>query len=121
MSGLVSFLSGSVFRMVWGEIASFVTKHQEYKQELELTKLQASIANDTHTRNLEALKLVGGKPFNIQNNFLVDPKTYEIKKSFKNGGNITRESEWELVNETNKKLPKRRLNLNKSSDWEIVD
>ena len=71
--------------------------------------------------NLEALKLVGGKPFNIQNNFLVDPKTYEIKKSFKNGGNITRENEWELVNETNKKLPKRRLNLNKSSDWEIVD
>lgn len=57
MSGLISFLSGSVFRMVWGEIASFVTKHQEYKQELELTKLQASIANDTHTRNLEALKL----------------------------------------------------------------
>jgi hypothetical protein len=53
--------------------------------------------------NLEALKLVGGKPFNIQNNFLVDPKTYEIKKSFKNGGNITRESEWELVNED---LPK---------------
>ena len=41
------------------------------------------------------------------------------KKEF--GGNITRESEWELVNETNKKLPKRRLNLNKSSDWEIVD
>ena len=71
--------------------------------------------------NLEALKLVGGKPFNIQNNFLVDPKTYEIKKSFKNGGSITRENEWELVNETNKKLPKRRLNLNKSSDWEIVD
>jgi len=53
--------------------------------------------------NLEALKLVGGKPFNIQNNFLVDPKTYEIKKSFKNGGNITKESEWELVNED---LPK---------------
>lgn len=41
------------------------------------------------------------------------------KKEF--GGNITKESEWELVNETNKKLPKRRLNLNKSSDWEIVD
>lgn len=40
---------------------------------------------------------------------------------YPNGGNITKESEWELVNETNKKLPKRRLNLNKSSDWEIVD
>ena len=57
MSGLVSFLTGSVFRMVWGEIAAFITKHQDYKQELELTKLQATIANDTHARNLEALKL----------------------------------------------------------------
>lgn len=57
MSGLISFLGGSVFRMMWGEVAAFITKHQEYKQELELTKLQASIANDTHTRNLEALKL----------------------------------------------------------------
>lgn len=47
-------------------------------------------------------------------------KPIEIPKK-QNGGNITRESEWELVNETNKKLPKRRLNLNKSSDWEIVD
>jgi hypothetical protein len=47
-------------------------------------------------------------------------KPIEIPKK-QNGGNITTESEWELVNETNKKLPKRRLNLNKSSDWEIVD
>jgi len=39
-------------------------------------------------QNLEALELVGGKPFNIQNNFIVDPKTYQVKKSFKQGGNI---------------------------------
>lgn len=57
MSGLLSFLGGSVFRMIWGEVAAFITKHQEYKQEIELTKLQASIANETHSRNLESLKL----------------------------------------------------------------
>lgn len=57
MSGLISFLTGSVFRMVWGEFAAFITKHQEYKQEIELTKLQATIANETHARNLEALKI----------------------------------------------------------------
>lgn len=50
-----------------------------------------------------------------------DNKTGKFLKTREFGGNITKESEWELVNETNKKLPKRRLNLNKSSDWEIVD
>ena len=39
-------------------------------------------------QNLEALKLVGGEPFDIKNNFIVDPKTYEIKKRFKVGGKI---------------------------------
>jgi len=45
MGALFSFLSGSVFRMLWGEIASFITKAQDHKQELELAKLQASIAS----------------------------------------------------------------------------
>lgn len=57
MSGLLALLSGSVFRMVWGEVAAFVTKRQDYKHELEFTKLQATLAGDTHARNLEALKL----------------------------------------------------------------
>lgn len=57
MSGLLSFLSGSVFRMIWGEIAAFITKHQDYKHELEFTKLQGTLAGETHARNLEALKL----------------------------------------------------------------
>ena len=57
MGALFSFLSGSVFRMLWGEISSFITKAQDHKQELELAKLQASIANEEHTRNIEALKL----------------------------------------------------------------
>ena len=57
MSGLISFLGGSAFRMIWGEMSSFITKRQEYKQEIELAKLQASIANDAHARNMEALKV----------------------------------------------------------------
>ena len=46
-------------------------------------------------QNLEALKLVGGEPFDIKNNFIVDPKTYEIKKTFENGGNVN----WEIVDD----------------------
>lgn len=57
MSGLISFLGGSVFRMMWGEVSSFVTKQQEHKQEIALIQIQAEIAKDAHARNLEALKL----------------------------------------------------------------
>ena len=39
-------------------------------------------------QNVEALKLLGGKPFNIRNNFIVDPKTYEVIHSYKKGGVI---------------------------------
>lgn len=44
--------------------------------------------------NIEALSLMGGKPFKIQNNFIVDPKNYRIKKSFKQGGSV-----WEIVDD----------------------
>lgn len=38
--------------------------------------------------NFEALSFVGGKPFNIQNNFVLDPKTYKILEKYKSGGKI---------------------------------
>jgi hypothetical protein len=37
-------------------------------------------------QNLEALSLVGGRPFNIENNFLIDPKTYKTIKQWRKGG-----------------------------------
>lgn len=57
MSALLSFLGGSAFRMFWGEVASFLTKRQEFKQEIELTKLQGQLAKELHERNLEALRV----------------------------------------------------------------
>lgn len=57
LSGLVSLLSGSAFRMVWGEVAAYLTKRQDHAQELALLKAQADIAKDTHSQNLEALKM----------------------------------------------------------------
>lgn len=38
--------------------------------------------------NLEMLGLVGGKPFNIENNFLVDPETYKVIDKWKDGGQL---------------------------------
>ena len=35
ISALVSFLGGSVFRMLWGEISAWLTKAQDHKHEIE--------------------------------------------------------------------------------------
>jgi len=57
ISALFSFLGGSVFRMLWGEISSFINKKQDYEHEIELLKLQGSLDTETHQRNLEAARL----------------------------------------------------------------
>lgn len=54
---LFSFLGGSVFRMVWGEIASFVQKKQDHTFELERMQAQAQAEDRAHQRNQEAMRL----------------------------------------------------------------
>jgi hypothetical protein len=56
MNALISFLGGSVFRMMWGEIASYVTKNQDHKHEKELLVLQQESDAATHARNIESMK-----------------------------------------------------------------
>jgi hypothetical protein len=41
-------------------------------------------------QNFEALSAVGGKPFNIQNNFLIDPVTFKPLKQWQKGGFLKR-------------------------------
>ena len=57
ISALLSFLGGSVFRMLWGEIASWVNKRQDHAHEIERMKLQAEFEAAQHERNLEAIKI----------------------------------------------------------------
>ena len=57
MSALFSFLGGSAFRMVWGEVSHYFTAKQEHKQEIERMELQARLDDATHQRNIAALKL----------------------------------------------------------------
>jgi hypothetical protein len=57
-------------------------------------------------QNLEALGLVGGKPFNIENNFLVDPKTFKTIKEWEDGGSIDYTLGDEIDEATMKKLEK---------------
>lgn len=57
ISALLSFLGGSVFRMIFGEISSFLTKKQDHAQEMERLRLQAELDDKNHQRSLENLRL----------------------------------------------------------------
>ncbi len=56
-SALFSFLGGSAFRMLWGEIAAWVSSKQEHSHEIERMRLQAELDAAQHSRNLEAQRL----------------------------------------------------------------
>lgn len=56
-SALFSFLGGSVFRMIWGEVASFIQKKQDHQHELEMSRLQAELEDKRHDRDMARIKL----------------------------------------------------------------
>jgi hypothetical protein len=56
-SALFSFLGGSVFRMIWGEVSNFINKKQDQQHEIERMTLQSSLDDKSHTRTLENLRL----------------------------------------------------------------
>ena len=56
-SALFSFLGGSVFRMLWGEISSFLNKRQDHEHEIELMKVQDLVNAAQHTRQQEAIRI----------------------------------------------------------------
>jgi hypothetical protein len=55
-SALLSFLGGSAFRMIWGEVASYFTAKQSHKYELERLKVQNDLDSAQHARNQEAIR-----------------------------------------------------------------
>jgi len=57
ISTLLSFFGGTAFRMVWGEISSWITARQDHKFEIERMQAQEAINAADHSRNLEAMKV----------------------------------------------------------------
>jgi hypothetical protein len=57
IEALFSFLGGSVFRMIWGEVSSFLNKRQDHAYEMERLRLQTEIDDRAHQRTQEALRL----------------------------------------------------------------
>lgn len=56
-SALLSFLGGSVFRMIWGEVAAWVSARQEHAHEIERLRLQGELDAAQHARNQEAIRV----------------------------------------------------------------
>lgn len=74
-SGLISFLGGSVFRMLWGEISAIWTKAQDHKHEMERMQLQSKIDADEHSRRIEMIKLQhaqGVEVIRVQGDYKLD-------------------------------------------------
>lgn len=57
INSVMSFLGGSFFRMLWGEISSWLTKQQDHAHEIERMRLQAELDAAQHARNLEAQRV----------------------------------------------------------------
>lgn len=57
MSALLSFLGGSAFRMLWGEVSAWLSKQQDHAHEVERMRLQGDLDAAQHARNLEAQRL----------------------------------------------------------------
>lgn len=69
MSALISFLGGSAFRMVWGEISSYFTAKQNHKYEVDRMRVQNELDAAQHARNQEAIRTqaeLGVKTIEVQ-------------------------------------------------------
>lgn len=54
ISALLSFLGGSVFRMIWGELSAWMKSRQDHAHELALSRLQMDLAKEQHALNMAA-------------------------------------------------------------------
>ena len=75
MGALLSFLGGSVFRMIWGEVSSFVNKRQDHKFEIERMDKQAMLedrAAERQARAIEQQAALGIKTIEVQRDAEID-------------------------------------------------
>lgn len=69
MGAFISFLGGSAFRAIWGEVSSFFEKRQEHRYEIDRMRLQNDLDAAQHTRNQEAIRTqaeLGVKTIEVQ-------------------------------------------------------
>lgn len=94
LEALLSFLGGSVFRMIWGELSAWHTKKQDHQFELERMRLQTELEDRAHQRMQESLRLqneLGIKTIEAQAHAHIDQAeadafTEAMKSAFKPTG-----------------------------------
>lgn len=57
LTALLSFLGGSAFRVLMGELVQWLKQGQEQRHEVELMRVQAELAAAEHARNLAGIRL----------------------------------------------------------------
>lgn len=76
-SALFSFLGGSVFRMIWGEVSEFVNKSQDHKHEMEALRLQSELEDKKALQELERMRVaseLGIKELEVKTNAEIEGK-----------------------------------------------
>lgn len=66
---LISFFGGSAFRMLWGEISTYITAKQDHSFEIARMTLQGTLEAAQHDRNMTAIKVqadLGVKTIQVQ-------------------------------------------------------
>lgn len=69
ITALISFLGGNVFRLIFGELVSYLNKRQDHAQEIERMKLQGEEDAAQHGRQQAAIKMqaeLGIKTIQVQ-------------------------------------------------------
>lgn len=69
MSAILTFLGGSAFRLIWGQVSDYLNARQEHAQELDRMRIQAELDALAFERNQAAIRLqaeLGIKTINVQ-------------------------------------------------------
>lgn len=57
ITSILSFFGGSIFRMIWGEISSYLTAKQEHSFEIQRLELQGKLDAAQADRAMESIKV----------------------------------------------------------------
>jgi len=58
MGAIFSFLGGSAFRMIWGEVSAWFTKKQDHKLELEKIQQEATLSSQKNKEDMARIQLL---------------------------------------------------------------
>jgi len=57
LSWVLNFFGGAAFRMIWGEVSSFINAKREHDEEMARMRLQAEMDDAAHKRQMESIRL----------------------------------------------------------------